>query len=93
MRPATPPPDFDLDLTLTSLQRMKDAGANRLLFSHFGPVTDVDETLDRSEEELRHWVEVVDAVTPSNPPRPRHRDDPREGPANGTRVYETRPVC
>jgi glyoxylase-like metal-dependent hydrolase (beta-lactamase superfamily II) len=62
VRPATPPPDFDLDLTLTSLQRMKDAGANRLLFSHFGPVTDVASTLDRSEEELRYWVEVVDAV-------------------------------
>jgi glyoxylase-like metal-dependent hydrolase (beta-lactamase superfamily II) len=62
VRPATPPPDFDLDLTLSSLQRMKDAGANRLLFSHFGPVTDVADTLDRSEEELRYWVEVVEAV-------------------------------
>jgi hypothetical protein len=41
---------------------MKDAGANRLLFSHFGPVTNVADTLERSEEELRYWVEVVDAV-------------------------------
>ena len=41
---------------------MQDAGANRLLFSHFGPVTDVADTLDRSEEELRYWVEVVEAV-------------------------------
>ena len=59
VRPATPPPDFDLDLALTSLGRMKDAGASRLLFSHFGPVTDVPETLDRSEAELRYWVEAV----------------------------------
>lgn len=62
VRPATPPPDFDLDLTMASLQRMRDAGANRLLFSHFGPVIDVSDTLDRSEEELRYWVEVVAAV-------------------------------
>lgn len=62
VRPSTPPPDFDLDLTLSSLARMRDAGAERLLFSHFGPVTDVHQTLDRSEEELRLWVEVVEAV-------------------------------
>jgi glyoxylase-like metal-dependent hydrolase (beta-lactamase superfamily II) len=62
VRPATPPPDFDLALTLTSLSRMKDVQANRLLFSHFGPVTDVETTLERSEEELRYWVEVVEAV-------------------------------
>jgi glyoxylase-like metal-dependent hydrolase (beta-lactamase superfamily II) len=59
VRPATPPPDFDLDLALTSLARMRSAEPHRLLFSHFGPVTDVDATLERSVEELRYWVEVV----------------------------------
>lgn len=59
VRPATPPPDFDLDLALSSLGRMRDARAQRLLFSHFGPVTDVPGTLDRSEAELRYWVEAV----------------------------------
>jgi glyoxylase-like metal-dependent hydrolase (beta-lactamase superfamily II) len=62
VRPSTPPPDFDLDLTLSSLARMRDAGANRLLFSHFGPVTAVSDTLDRSVEELRRWVEIVESV-------------------------------
>jgi glyoxylase-like metal-dependent hydrolase (beta-lactamase superfamily II) len=62
VRPATPPPDFDLALTLSSLRRMKDAQANRLLFSHFGPVTDVADTLERSEAELRSWVETVAAA-------------------------------
>ena len=57
---------------------MKDAGANRLLFSHFGPVTDVADTLDRSEEELRYWVEVVEAVHAAGArPRPCHRDGSR----------------
>lgn len=60
--PATPPPDFDLDLTLSSLARMRAAGANRLLFSHFGPVVDVDATLERSVEEVRRWVDLVTAA-------------------------------
>ena len=67
VRPSTPPPDFDLDLTLASLARMRDAQANRLLFSHFGPVTAVDETLDRSVEELRRWVEMVEEAYALDP--------------------------
>lgn len=59
LRPATPPPDFDLDAALDSLERMRERRPTRLLFSHFGPVTDVDTTLDRSVEELRLWVELV----------------------------------
>jgi glyoxylase-like metal-dependent hydrolase (beta-lactamase superfamily II) len=59
VRPATPPPDFDLDLACRSLQRFRDLAPTRLLFSHFGPVADVAATLDRSEEELRLWVELV----------------------------------
>ncbi len=59
VRPATPPPDFDLDLALGSLRRFRDVAPSRLLFSHFGPVPDVGPTLDRSEEELRLWVDLV----------------------------------
>jgi glyoxylase-like metal-dependent hydrolase (beta-lactamase superfamily II) len=59
VRPATPPPDFDLDLALASLDRMRAVAPTRLLFSHFGPVTDVATTLERSVEELRLWVELV----------------------------------
>ena len=57
LRPATPPPDFDLDVALGSLSRFRDLKPARLLFSHYGPVSDVPETLDRSEEEIRVWVE------------------------------------
>jgi glyoxylase-like metal-dependent hydrolase (beta-lactamase superfamily II) len=59
VRPATPPPDFDLDLALTSLARMRAVGSPRLLFSHYGPVTDVDDVLDASEAELHYWVETA----------------------------------
>ena len=59
VRPATPPPDFDLDLTLASIESMRARGPQRLLFSHFGPVTDVNAVLDASVEELHLWVEDV----------------------------------
>lgn len=67
VRPSTPPPDFDLDLTLSSLARMRDARPDRLLFSHFGPVTDVLDTLDRSREELLIWVDMVRAAHQTAP--------------------------
>jgi glyoxylase-like metal-dependent hydrolase (beta-lactamase superfamily II) len=62
VRPATPPPDFDLDLTLSSLAAMREVGPTRLLFSHFGPVTEIEETLDASVDELHAWVDAVRAA-------------------------------
>jgi glyoxylase-like metal-dependent hydrolase (beta-lactamase superfamily II) len=56
LRPATPPPDFDLDVALASLRRFADLRAKRLLFSHYGPVSDVPATLERSADEIRVWV-------------------------------------
>src|SRR5215469_15427245 len=57
LRPATPPPDFDLALALDSLRLFAALAPTRLLFSHFGPVDDVAPTLERSAEELNVWVE------------------------------------
>lgn len=59
MLPGTPPPDFDLGLALASLGRFRELAATRLLFSHYGPITAVDEALTRAEDELRLWVELV----------------------------------
>lgn len=56
LRPATPPPDFDLDVALGSIAKFGSLGPSRLLFSHYGPVTDVAGTLTRSAEELSVWV-------------------------------------
>src|SRR5258707_6105000 len=56
-RPATPPPDFDLDVALESLRMFAALQPSRLLFSHYGPVSAVDEALDRSAEEIQLWVE------------------------------------
>jgi glyoxylase-like metal-dependent hydrolase (beta-lactamase superfamily II) len=57
MRPATPPPDFDLETALGSLRMFAALQPTRLLFSHFGPVTEVGDALERSAAEIRLWVE------------------------------------
>jgi glyoxylase-like metal-dependent hydrolase (beta-lactamase superfamily II) len=56
LRPASPPPDFNLPLALDSLRLFGALAPQRLLFSHFGPVADVAATLERSAEELNVWV-------------------------------------
>jgi glyoxylase-like metal-dependent hydrolase (beta-lactamase superfamily II) len=57
VRPASPPPDFDLPLALDSLRLFAALAPARLLFSHFGPVGDIAATLERSAEELNVWVD------------------------------------
>lgn len=67
VRPATPPPDFDLELTLSSLRKMRHVQPRRLLFSHYGPVTTVEDTLAESEAELLYWVEGVRQARQTSP--------------------------
>jgi glyoxylase-like metal-dependent hydrolase (beta-lactamase superfamily II) len=57
VRPATPPPDFDLETALASVRKFAALRPSRLLFSHYGPVDRVGEVLDRSVEEIIVWVE------------------------------------
>jgi glyoxylase-like metal-dependent hydrolase (beta-lactamase superfamily II) len=59
IRPSTPPPDFDLDRAVASLQHFANLGPQRLLFSHFGPVEHVRPALEEAAEELRVWVDLV----------------------------------
>jgi glyoxylase-like metal-dependent hydrolase (beta-lactamase superfamily II) len=56
LRPATPPPDFDLAVALSSLRLFTSLEPTRLLFSHYGPACDVPAVLERSAEELSVWV-------------------------------------
>jgi glyoxylase-like metal-dependent hydrolase (beta-lactamase superfamily II) len=66
IRPVTPPPDFDLEVALESLRKFRSLRPARLLFSHFGPVDAVDETLDSSAEELNVWVNEVKRARGAN---------------------------
>src|SRR5260370_36786268 len=62
LRPATPPPDFDLGVALESLRKFAALQPTRLLFSHYGPAGDVPEILQRSAEEITVWVERTRAA-------------------------------
>lgn len=62
LRPATPPPDFDLDLALRSLGRFRERGPTGLALAHYGLLTDPDALLAEAEETLRRWAEVAEAA-------------------------------
>ena len=59
LRPATPPPDFDLDLAVGSIERIREAADSVMLFAHFGPIGDVDRTCDLAVRRLREWTDAV----------------------------------
>jgi glyoxylase-like metal-dependent hydrolase (beta-lactamase superfamily II) len=59
LRPATPAPEFDLELAVASIAHARAQQPSRLLFSHFGPVESVRETCDLAEDRLREWTSVV----------------------------------
>jgi glyoxylase-like metal-dependent hydrolase (beta-lactamase superfamily II) len=59
LRPATPPPEFDLELAVSSVERIAGRQPPLLLFSHFGPSPDVAELCRLAIERLGGWTEVV----------------------------------
>ncbi len=60
--PATPPPDFNLDEALHSLNVFAERSPQRLLFAHFGAALEPDVMLERAQSVLSHWVEDIEAV-------------------------------
>lgn len=59
LRPATPPPDYDLELALESIERIRRLAGELVLFSHFGPVREVDRICDLAAKRFRDWTEAV----------------------------------
>ena len=62
LRPATPPPEFDLELAVASVERIADRNPPSILFSHFGPSPDVTELCRLSIDRLRRWTAVVEEI-------------------------------
>jgi len=62
LRPATPPPDFDLDQALGSLQRFAERRPSGIALAHYGLVPDPDDILVEADETLRRWAEVAEAA-------------------------------
>jgi glyoxylase-like metal-dependent hydrolase (beta-lactamase superfamily II) len=60
LRPATPPPDYDLEPAIASIERIRErARGAMLLFSHFGPVEEVERICDLAIERFRAWTATV----------------------------------
>jgi glyoxylase-like metal-dependent hydrolase (beta-lactamase superfamily II) len=62
LRPATPPPDFDLEQAVHSLHRFADLRPEHMVLTHYGPVADAQATLAEAEDMLHGWVEVAERV-------------------------------
>ncbi len=62
LRPATPPPDIDIELAIESIERIRSRARSMLMFSHFGPVTEVDELCELAGSRLRKWAGIVRAA-------------------------------
>jgi glyoxylase-like metal-dependent hydrolase (beta-lactamase superfamily II) len=59
LRPATPPPDIDVESGLESIERIRSHARTVLLFSHFGPVVEIDELCRIAASRLRKWADIV----------------------------------
>jgi len=61
LRPATPPPDFDLEQALTSLQRFADHSPSGIALAHYGLVPiPPGELLAEAAETLKRWAEEAE---------------------------------
>jgi glyoxylase-like metal-dependent hydrolase (beta-lactamase superfamily II) len=60
LRPATPPPDFDLEQALTSLRKFADCSPSGIALAHYGlvPVPPAD-LLAEAADTLNAWAEVA----------------------------------
>jgi len=59
LRPATPPPDFDLDQALRSLARFSARHPVGIALAHYGLLTQPDDLLAEADGTLRAWVDVA----------------------------------
>lgn len=57
--PFHPPPQFDLQLCLSTLQRLDEFSARKIYYSHFGVSDQVGEHIDRARKKLMVWDDIV----------------------------------
>lgn len=60
LRPATPPPDFDLDQALHSLRRFAERRPAGIALAHYGLVPDPATVLEEAAETLSRWAAVAE---------------------------------
>jgi glyoxylase-like metal-dependent hydrolase (beta-lactamase superfamily II) len=62
LRPSTPPPDFDLDQALHSLDKFAARRPTGIALAHYGLVPDPSTIVDEAKGTLRRWAEVAEAA-------------------------------
>jgi glyoxylase-like metal-dependent hydrolase (beta-lactamase superfamily II) len=62
LRPATPPPDFDLALALNSLQKFAARRPSAIALAHYGLLESPEDLLAEAEETLRQWAETAETA-------------------------------
>ena len=62
LRPATPPPDFDLFSARGSLRRFVERRPSGIALAHYGLLDDPPALLAEADEVLVHWAEVAEAA-------------------------------
>jgi len=67
LRPATPPPDFDLVLAHRSLARYRQINPATVYLAHYGPAGAPQEALAEAEERLRLWADTAETAYNQNP--------------------------
>ena len=67
LRPAVPPPDFDLEAAIHSLHRFVELRPQQVVLTHYGPVPDPMATLDEAAALIHRWVAVVERVIADDP--------------------------
>lgn len=60
LQPTSPPTQFDLEQALEDVEMLRDLDPSLLLYTHFGPRSDVDAALSEYEDLLRRWVTEVE---------------------------------
>ncbi len=60
LRPATPPPDFDLDQAINSLAKFAARRPTGIALAHYGLVPDPETVCEEAEGILRSWAEVAE---------------------------------
>jgi glyoxylase-like metal-dependent hydrolase (beta-lactamase superfamily II) len=60
LRPATPPPDFDLDQALHSLRKFAARRPSGIALAHYGLLGEPDALLEEAEATLRGWAETAE---------------------------------
>jgi glyoxylase-like metal-dependent hydrolase (beta-lactamase superfamily II) len=59
LRPATPPPDFDLELAHRSIRRYQEIDPDRVYLAHYGAVDPPQACLAEASDRMAAWAEVA----------------------------------